>query len=72
MVLLLLLSVLMGLSSVTDGQGVHLGWCPQPPVQENFNTHKVGVPVTQQTSLLRGVSCQEIPFLEQTCLKFGV
>ncbi|XP_072475022.1 apolipoprotein D isoform X2 [Notamacropus eugenii] len=40
MVPLLLLSVLVGLSSVADGQGVHLGWCPQPPVQENFNIHK--------------------------------
>lgn len=38
--LLLLLPALAGLISVAQGQAFHLGRCPTPPVQENFDVHK--------------------------------
>ncbi|XP_039086314.1 apolipoprotein D [Hyaena hyaena] len=38
--LLLLLSALAGLFSAAEGQAFHLGKCPTPPVQENFDVHK--------------------------------
>ncbi|XP_008837238.1 apolipoprotein D [Nannospalax galili] len=37
---LLLLSVLAGLFTVAKGQAFHLGKCPTPPVQENFDMKK--------------------------------
>ncbi|XP_011226035.1 apolipoprotein D [Ailuropoda melanoleuca] len=37
---LLLLSALAGLFSAADGQDFHLGKCPAPPVQENFDVNK--------------------------------
>ncbi|KAM5292485.1 apolipoprotein D [Ctenodactylus gundi] len=38
--LLLLLPALAGLVTTAQGQAFHLGRCPTPPVQENFNVHK--------------------------------
>lgn len=38
---LLLLSALAGFFSVAKGQAFHLGKCPTPPVQENFDVNKV-------------------------------
>ncbi|XP_007517485.1 apolipoprotein D [Erinaceus europaeus] len=38
--LLLLLSALAGLAQVAEGQAFHLGKCPTPPVQENFDVNK--------------------------------
>lgn len=37
---LLLLSALAGLLSGAEGQAFHLGKCPAPPVQENFDINK--------------------------------
>lgn len=37
---LLLLSALAGLWGAAEGQAFHLGKCPAPPVQENFDVHK--------------------------------
>ncbi|XP_045859881.1 apolipoprotein D [Meles meles] len=37
---LLLLSALAGLFSAASGQAFHLGKCPTPPVQENFDVNK--------------------------------
>ncbi|KAK2493585.1 hypothetical protein MC885_020282 [Smutsia gigantea] len=37
---LLLLSVLAGLFSAAQGQAFHLGRCPAPPVQEDFDVNK--------------------------------
>uniref|UniRef100_A0A2I2YLV1 Apolipoprotein D n=1 Tax=Gorilla gorilla gorilla TaxID=9595 RepID=A0A2I2YLV1_GORGO len=39
--LLLLLSALAGLFGAAEGQAFHLGKCPKPPVQENFDNHRV-------------------------------
>lgn len=39
--LLLLLSTLAGLFGAAEGQAFHLGKCPSPPVQENFDPNKV-------------------------------
>lgn len=39
--MLLLLSALLGLFSPAEGQTFHLGKCPTPPVQENFDVTKV-------------------------------
>nr|XP_035936711.1 apolipoprotein D isoform X2 [Halichoerus grypus] len=36
----LLLSVLVGLFSAVDGQAFHLGKCPSPPVQKDFDVNK--------------------------------
>uniref|UniRef100_A0A2K6ACV5 Apolipoprotein D n=1 Tax=Mandrillus leucophaeus TaxID=9568 RepID=A0A2K6ACV5_MANLE len=38
--LLLLLSALAGLFGAAEGQAFHLGKCPSPPVQENFDPNK--------------------------------
>ncbi|XP_003792732.1 apolipoprotein D [Otolemur garnettii] len=38
--MLLLLSVLAGLVAVAEGQTFHLGQCPTPSVQENFDVNK--------------------------------
>lgn len=38
---LLLLPALAGLLGVAEGQAFHLGKCPNPPVQENFDVNKV-------------------------------
>ncbi|XP_045358485.1 apolipoprotein D isoform X1 [Leopardus geoffroyi] len=40
MTALLLFSALASLFSAADGQAFHLGKCPTPPVQENFDVHK--------------------------------
>ncbi|XP_015990781.2 apolipoprotein D [Rousettus aegyptiacus] len=40
MTALLLLSALAGLFDVAKGQAFHLGKCPTPPVQENFDVNK--------------------------------
>ena len=40
-VLLLLLPALAGLFGAAEGQAFHLGKCPNPPVQENFDVNKV-------------------------------
>nr|KAF6377167.1 apolipoprotein D [Myotis myotis] len=39
---LLLLSALAGLFRAAEGQAFHLGKCPTPPVQENFDVNKRG------------------------------
>ncbi|XP_037380459.1 apolipoprotein D [Talpa occidentalis] len=39
-VLVLLLSALAGLFGVAEGQAFHLGKCPTPPVQEDFDVNK--------------------------------
>lgn len=39
--LLLLFSALAGLFGAAEGQAFHLGKCPKPPVQENFDVNKV-------------------------------
>lgn len=39
--LLLLLPSLAGLFALAEGQAFHMGKCPNPPVQENFDVHKV-------------------------------
>ncbi|XP_012495638.1 PREDICTED: apolipoprotein D [Propithecus coquereli] len=38
--MLLLLSTLAGLFAAAEGQAFHLGTCPTPPVQENFDVNK--------------------------------
>ncbi|KAL2804927.1 apolipoprotein D precursor, partial [Daubentonia madagascariensis] len=38
--MLLLLSTLVGLFAAAEGQAFHLGKCPTPPVQENFDVNK--------------------------------
>ncbi|PNI24132.1 APOD isoform 3, partial [Pan troglodytes] len=38
--LLLLFSALAGLFGAAEGQAFHLGKCPKPPVQENFDVNK--------------------------------
>ena len=38
---LLLLPALAGLFGAAEGQAFHLGKCPNPPVQENFDVNKV-------------------------------
>ncbi|XP_004578301.2 apolipoprotein D [Ochotona princeps] len=38
--LLLLLPSLAGLFALAEGQAFHMGKCPSPPVQENFDVHK--------------------------------
>lgn len=38
---LLLLPALAGLFGAAEGQAFHLGRCPTPPVQENFDVTKV-------------------------------
>nr|XP_012304394.1 apolipoprotein D [Aotus nancymaae] len=40
MMLLLLLFALAGLFGAAEGQTFHLGKCPTPPVQENFDVNK--------------------------------
>jgi apolipoprotein D and lipocalin family protein len=39
--MLLFLSTLVGLFTAAKGQAFHLGKCPTPPVQENFDVNKV-------------------------------
>jgi apolipoprotein D and lipocalin family protein len=39
--MLMFLATLAGLFTTAKGQNFHLGKCPSPPVQENFDVKKV-------------------------------
>ncbi|PNJ69521.1 APOD isoform 2 [Pongo abelii] len=58
--LLLLLSTLAGLFGAAKGQAFHLGKCPKPPVQENFDVNKTESHFVTQG----GVQCHHLGSLQ--------